>query len=159
MIPIFIIFNFNVPVWYNSNSLDGITLIVIFHLKFHKYWSLNLYWVIFAFISPLLQTQSTLALSWSASAFSASLFPSLILFVPQLPQDWGWGDSNSTMTDVSMSCKSSCNFSVHTNEYKAQWGARRSRRDVIRARLNSVWNILTKGQNDTEIKLWYLQQL
>lgn len=125
--------------------LDGITLIVIFLLKFHKHQSWNLYWVIFAFLSPLLRTRSTLALSWSSSAFFASLFPSLILFVPQLPQDWGWGDSNSTMTDISMGSKSSCNFSVHTNEYEAQWGTRRIRRDVIWARLNSVRNVLTKG--------------
>lgn len=48
--------------------LDGMTLIVIFHLKFHKHRSLNLYWVIFAIMSPLLRTQSTLALSWSSSA-------------------------------------------------------------------------------------------
>lgn len=124
--------------------LDCITLIVIFLLKFHKHRSLNLYWVIFAFLSPLLRTQSTLALSWSSFAFSASLFPSLILFVPQLPQDWDRGDSNSTMTGVSMGCKSSSHFSVHTNEYEAQWGARRTRRDVIWAefspeRLNQRW--------------------
>lgn len=122
--------------------LDSITLIIIFLLKFHKHQSVNLYGVIFAFLSPLLRTQSTLTLSWSSSA---SLFPSLFLFVPQLPQDWGWGDSNSTMTDISMGCKSSCNFSVHTNEYEAQWGTHRTRRDVIWARLNSVRNVLTKG--------------
>lgn len=136
--------------------LDCTTLIVILLLKFHKHRSLNLYWVIFAFLSPLLWTQSTLALSWSSFAFSVFFLRLFYLFhsclkigigATAIPQwlAFPWAANQAVIFPcIQMNTK-------HSGGPVAP--------DVMLFGLNSVRNVLTKGQNDTEIKLQYLQQL
>lgn len=104
--------------------------------------------------------KKSLDLTWS---FFASLFPSLILFVPQLPHDRGLGGClfhndwrfHGLQTRLSF-------FSVHTSECEVQWGTYQTRRDDSWVGLGCIWSRASSPKVEMttlNFKLWYLQCL